>query len=287
MCSLLLISGDMMLRVPAIGTLKALVANVTFSLDEGVDSPEKPNLFMKSPLGHDLSVKTAAPYSSYGYNLLIPTQMLLEKSDLIYELLPICGEHEWGRNTAISSDGMDSMNESFRKAFLGCQLHMDNLGQLNFTTYEELDDYYSKVQAKIMEYNVDDDDKAKNMFPGIQELNHLQGNTPLPLKDDWTKVCPYNLTTEERKEKCMSAQETVWGTEQMVKLEKLKRLIDPNNMFQVYHGIGQRDVSPQQVYKWPAQLPNNFADEQTVAYTKSTEVSSTASYLHGHLRGRN
>ena len=73
------------------------------------------------------------------------------------------------------------------------------------------------------------------MFPGIYELNHLQGNTtPLPLKDNWTKVCPYNLTTEgHNKENCIFGQETVWGTEQMMKLEKLKRMIDPNNMFQV------------------------------------------------------
>ena len=92
------------------------------------------------------------------------------------------------------------MNHSVRPLSNVNLLWINKVGGLGITTYDKLDDCYSIVQAKIMEYNVVDDDKAKNMFPGIQELNHLQQNTPLPLKDDWTKVCPYNLTTEKQKE---------------------------------------------------------------------------------------
>ena len=54
-CSLLLISGDVVLRAPAIGTSFSTLAknNITFSLDEADDSPEKPNsILIKSPLGH-------------------------------------------------------------------------------------------------------------------------------------------------------------------------------------------------------------------------------------------
>ena len=51
-CSLLLISGVMVLRAPAIGTFSALAKSITFSLDEADDSPETPNSLMKSPLGH-------------------------------------------------------------------------------------------------------------------------------------------------------------------------------------------------------------------------------------------
>ena len=45
----------MVLRAPAIGTSFSTLAknNITFSLDEADDSPEKPNsLLIKSPLGH-------------------------------------------------------------------------------------------------------------------------------------------------------------------------------------------------------------------------------------------
>merc|ERR1712176_312079 len=190
----------------------------------------------------------------YGYNIEIPAKMIEEKSDFVKELMHDCMEHTWGRNASIYSDGMDSMNKLFRESFFNCQL---SLGAGNSSTYYELDDYYSKIQSKVMEY-VDDDDKKNNIFPGFQEKNHVQGNSPSPLKDDWTKVCPHNLSTKDRQEKCMSIQETIWGTENMERLEKIKKSIDPNSMFQVYIGIGQKDVSPQQEYKWPTQVPENY-----------------------------
>ena len=271
--------GDLISKVSSIGEsvgLGAFLANHTLSLEDGADTPIQPSKWMKTPLGHAISSKTAGVYSPYIYNLLIPTAMILEKSDLVLELLRVCGGHEWGRNTAISSDGMDSMPKLFRQSLKGCQLGIDPSSS-NRSTYGELDKYFSEVQSKIMEY-VNEDDIQARTFPGFQEKNHLQGNTPLPLKDDWTKVCPYNLSDEERKKKCMSAQESVWGTENMERMEKIKMEIDPNNMFQVYHGIGQRDVSPRQEYKW--QLPplsTTITTINNITTTKSINGSSSRS----------
>ena len=282
--------GDVLLRSPLIGVWDSIIANNTITLSDGIDSPTKPNPFMKTPAGHALSQKTAGVYSPYKYNLLLPTKMLLEKGDLAIELLTkVCsGVHTWGRNAAISSDGMDSMNKLFRESFMGCQFGLESVEGVN--TYEELDAYYSKVQSKIMEF-VSEDDKKNNIFPGIQEKNHVQGNTPLPLKDDWTKVCPYDLPTEERKEKCMSVQESIWGTENMERMEKIKKELDPDNMFQVYIGIGQRDVSQQQEYKWPTQLPENYTPV-SVSYNSGADAvvnddDDDSSGNRRHLRGQN
>ena len=108
--------GDVLLRLPLIGTGKAMLANNTFALSDAADSAQNPNSFMKTPAGHAWSGKTAGAYSPYMYNLLIPTEMVLEKSDLVFDLLrKVCGSsHYWGGNAAISSDGMDSMNKLFR-----------------------------------------------------------------------------------------------------------------------------------------------------------------------------
>ncbi|OEU11027.1 hypothetical protein FRACYDRAFT_270913 [Fragilariopsis cylindrus CCMP1102] len=177
---------------------------------------------------------------------------------------------------------MDSMPKLFRQSLKGCQLGID-LNSSDRSTYGELDKYFSEVQSKIMEYVSEDDIQART-FPGFQEKNHLQGNTPLPLKDDWTKVCPYNLSDEERKKKCMSAQESVWGTENMERMEKIKMEIDPNNMFQVYHGIGQRDVPPRQEYKWPTQFPKNY---DAITTTTITNITSTKTINGSSSRSNN
>ena len=97
------------------------------------------------------------------------------------------------------------------------------------------------------------------------------GYTPsqVPLKRDWTKVCPLNLTLEERYEKCklkscmngfvivnslsfnnrfdvliahnmtgISLQEGIYGTKLLKRLEAIKVDVDPNFMFDCFGCIG-------------------------------------------------
>ena len=77
----------------------------------------------------------------------------------------------------------------------------------------------------------------------------------------------------------------------MERLEKIKKSIDPNNMFQVYHGIGERDVSPQQEYKWPNQVPTDYEPLQNVAsvsisYNNNASGGSSSDDDSRRLRGR-
>ena len=89
----------------------------------------------------------------------------------------------------------------------------------------------------------------------------------------------------------MSVQESIWGTENMERMEKIKKELDPDNMFQVYIGIGQRDVSQQQEYKWPTQLPENYTPV-SVSYNSGADAvvkddDDDSSGNRRHLRGQN
>jgi hypothetical protein len=58
------------------------------------------------------------------------------------------------------------------------------------------------------------------------------------LKDDWTKACPDSLSDFEKAKKCLSLQESVWGTEQLAKLEEVKEKADPEHLFQCFDCVG-------------------------------------------------
>ena len=192
-----------------------------------MDRADKPNPLTKAPLSSAFSAKSAALYSSYGYNLLIPVSLLLEKSELTYEILRGATEsHYFGANSAISSDGMDSMSWAFRKAALGLQWKRD-------------DETLEMVQAAVVEHLLRDPEYVEGEFPGFQELNHVEGNSALPLAGDWSKICPREYTAQERREKCMSVQETVWGTRNLERLEAIKESVDPDGVFAVArYGVG-------------------------------------------------
>ena len=59
-----------------------------------------------------------------------------------------------------------------------------------------------------------------------------------PRKDDWTKKCPTDWTLEERSKGCVSFQEVVYGTETLKRLEAIKKVVDPNYMFDCHNCVG-------------------------------------------------
>merc|ERR1712157_553099 len=81
-------------------------------------------------------------------------------------------------------------------------------------------------------------------FPGFSELNHQFMWYAGPLKEDWNKACPLEIDEDERRERCMSVQETLFGTSNLKRLEDIKSRIDPLNLFRVRLGIGNTDVIP-------------------------------------------
>ena len=75
-------------------------------------------------------------------------------------------------------------------------------------------------------------------FPGFVERNHIFLYYGGVLKSDPTKPCPFMSTAEEKKELCLTAQETVYGSANFRRLTAIKNAIDPNNVFDVHFGIG-------------------------------------------------
>ena len=59
-----------------------------------------------------------------------------------------------------------------------------------------------------------------------------------PRQDDWTKPCSQEWTWEEKKEKCISGQEAIYGTEVLSRLEAIKLDVDPGFIFNCSRCIG-------------------------------------------------
>ena len=61
-----------------------------------------------------------------------------------------------------------------------------------------------------------------------------------PLKEDWSRPCPgiLEMSQEEREEKCVSQAESFWGTANVARLEEIKRVVDPDELFICNAGIG-------------------------------------------------
>ena len=81
-------------------------------------------------------------------------------------------------------------------------------------------------------------------YPADTEYNHISTGD-LPLRSDFSKSCSASLPFEEKGSKCVSIQETVWGSELKAKLEAIKKKVDPKNTFRCYACIGD-DVEPRQ-----------------------------------------
>lgn len=76
-------------------------------------------------------------------------------------------------------------------------------------------------------------------YPGIYGSNHQGPNSYGPLKSDFTKPCPLDLTEQEREAQCISRQEAIWGTERLARLEAIKKAVDPNHMLNCNACIGK------------------------------------------------
>lgn len=139
--------------------------------------------------------------------------------------------------TAKTSDQMNALSSAHRDAglwfsFLVPGPFADGLLSLSPTSPINDDKFFEPggVFQTMFNLNI----KAGGIgpeFPAFLGLNHLGFNIRGPLKDDWTKACPVNWTRKERDEKCISAQECVFGTSLLKKLEGIKKAVDKHGMF--------------------------------------------------------
>eukprot|EP00957_Ditylum_brightwellii_P140776 10723716-Ditylum_brightwellii.AAC.1 len=86
-------------------------------------------------------------------------------------------------------------------------------------------------------------DFSGDNFPGYVRPKHAGPNTCGPLKNDWSTVCPLNMTKEERDEQCISLQEAIWGSKTLAHLEAIKASIDPDNLLKCNYCVGNDKAS--------------------------------------------
>ena len=174
--------------------------------------------------------------------------------------------YAYGVATYSFSDQADSLPQSLREAAVMA-------GQLSSS-----DDFWSDLFPKMFDVS----DKTK--FPAVFQSNHAGPSAHGPLKDDWTKACPLEWTFEERKEKCISAQEALYGTELLRRLEAIKMKVDPGFMFDCNGCIGNNlDVAKAPQAEVQPEEPSSVAVEEpsgaSFASTYAAAISAAILYL--------
>jgi hypothetical protein len=172
----------------------------------------------------DYPIPSLGSISSASLNLLIPQKFIDENFETVLE------EEFWwfagssfylafGSGTVSASDQANSLGAAHRTAGLK---RVDIPASLFYS------DYFGQY------YDLSD----KSNFPSFQGSNHIGAEHMGPLKDDWTKACPDEWTMEERDDKCVSIQETIYGTKTLARLEAIKEAVDPNYIFDCFGCIG-------------------------------------------------
>jgi hypothetical protein len=104
------------------------------------------------------------------------------------------------------------------------------------------------------------------------------------LKEDWTKPCPREWTFEERREKCISFQEAIYGTERLARLEAIKKAVDPQFIFNCANCIGNnlpeasksQDQDDEPSPSEPEPLSASPSDEPSGASSMSSVAAVTS-----------
>lgn len=166
-------------------------------------------------------------------------------------------------SAAVTSDQANSVSQAHRDA--GVMIHNLDLNEA----------FWRDIAPEL--YRFSDPTKFPPMFGSNHAANGLTG----PLKDDWTKPCPNDWTFEERLAGCVSFQESIYGTETLKRLEAIKKVIDPSNMFQCHNCVG---TNPTGRMDEEASEPNQDHEEDIVEKEdgiaiKDDGAGSSSSYL--------
>ena len=207
--------------------------------------------------------------TSPGYaKVLIPQSWIGESEDNIDVLAKnFRPYYAYGVATYSFSDQANSLPQSAREA-------ATMLGGLSTG-----DEFWSDLFPEI--YDISD----KTNFPAVFQSNHHGPSTHGPLKDDWTKACPLEWSFEERKEKCISAQEAIYGTELLRRLEAIKMKVDPDFMFDCISCIGNNldEAKKKPEAEVPLDEPSPVAMDEpssaSFASISAAVMSATVLYL--------
>jgi hypothetical protein len=100
-------------------------------------------------------------------------------------------------------------------------------------------------------------DSKVDDFPGSSCHNHAHLFEMGPLKTDCGTPCPLDLPQYQRDELCLSQQVAAWGTANLRRLEAIKQIVDPDELFICRSGVG---YSSAVVVSAPASAPTVEAE---------------------------
>jgi len=164
-------------------------------------------------------------------NVLVPREWILrtEENKLYAAIKMIDSQVQpylaFGGSAATAHDQANSFSDSHRQA-----------GLMWLESFEENDDFWLNKLPDMYDF-------SGPQYPGIYGCNHQGPNSYGPLKSNFTKPCPLDLTETEREDMCISRQEAIWGTEKLGRLEAIKEAVDPNHMLNCNGCVGNK-LSP-------------------------------------------
>ena len=229
-----------------------------FSPTPGKIGDGGPPLLISSAFGHVLVPQSWIDESKENINILLENMVLLPSP-----------YHAYGEATFSFSDQADSLS----------QAHRDAATMISLFSYDATEEanFWGNLFPKMFDIS----DKTK--FPPVFGSNHAGPLLSGPLKEDWTKMCPREWTFEERREKCISPQEAIYGTELLSRLEAIKVAVDPQFMFNCNNCVANNlDVTKAPEAEVPLDEPSSVpVDEPSGASFASTPAAIiSATMLH-------
>merc|ERR1740139_429774 len=186
-------------------------------------------------------------------NLLLPRSWILENKDILVnytlgETGPSTFYFAFGGDAEFAHDQTTSLSAAHRNA--GAMVFfMPGVG------------IWESLLSEI--YNF-----TSGSIPPYIGSNHLGHTVYGPLKDDPSTPCPiFDLTNPDAENKCISAQEAVYGTESLKRLESIKKTVDPNSMFDCFRCIGNTVVGDRE---------SDLDAEESAAAADKFELSTVA-----------
>ena len=162
------------------------------------------------------------------WSAIVPIQWLVQKNDDVhYFLMNVAHScHLMGGDSNVAHDQTTSVNPFQRVSGLQCGIPPG--------IYEEF------YRAQFIKYFKTTD----GSFPGGTEYNHISPVSVGPLKTNWTVPCPIDSYTKaQQAQKCVSLQESVWGTKILSRLTATKKKVDPDSSFNCHFCVGEKSIA--------------------------------------------
>jgi len=158
------------------------------------------------------------------FNALIPEKWIIDNQEKAVSMLLSANTHTYfahgGGGSVAQEENSVALSPAHRTA-----------GFMMFFIYSYPNGFFSDLFPQMY-------DTSSHNFPGFIGSNHASPYVRGPLKDDWSKPCPNEWAEAKRDEECISFQTSIYGTELRVRLESIKKNIDPSLILNCNYCIG-------------------------------------------------